>query len=407
MKRPIAISLSPNTEKDDVRLALKTILSPRKWFDDNEVEELELEFARYFGKKYKAIAVNSGRSAEFLILKCLGIGKGDEVAIQAFTCVAVPNSILWVGARPLYIDIDSSYNMDPRDLIKKINEKTKALIVQHTFGIPAEIDKIKKIAEKNNAFFIEDCSHALGASYQNKKLGTFGEISFFSFGRDKIVSSVFGGMILCSNKDLYEKVKGLRDKLDFPPTAWVLQQLLHPIAFSLILPVYNLGLGKLILALMQKANFLSKAVYSEEKICLKPKFFPAKMPGALAHLAKHQLAKLDKYNGHRLKITEYYFKALKKSEFILPSRQKGSIWLRFPIRHEKAKEIFAFAKAKSILLGDWYREAVTPVEKLSLVGYTMGNCPVAEDYCETIINLPTYPILTKSQAENVINLIKK
>src|SRR3989344_584795 len=148
MSRPIAISLSPNAERDDVFLSLKLLFSPIQWFNFRDTEKLETEFAKYFGKGYKALAVNSGRNALYLILKTLGIGFGDEVALQALTCVAVPNSILWLKGRPLYIDVDNSLNMDPKDLNEKISERTKAIIVQHTFGIPADMEKILKIAEK-------------------------------------------------------------------------------------------------------------------------------------------------------------------------------------------------------------------------------------------------------------------
>src|SRR4030066_591128 len=116
MGRPIAISLAPNMEKDDVWLALKMLFSPINWFNFRITEKLENKFAHYFGMEYKALAVNSGRSAEYLILKSLGIGKGNEVVIQAFTCVVVANPILWLGATPVYIDIDKTFNLDSKKL---------------------------------------------------------------------------------------------------------------------------------------------------------------------------------------------------------------------------------------------------------------------------------------------------
>jgi len=195
MKRPIAISLSPNTEKDDVILAIKLFFSPIRWFNFRETEKLEIEFAARFGNKYQALAVNSGRSALYLILSALGIKDFDEVAIQALTCVAVPNSVLWLKAKPLYIDVDDTFNLSPKDLSEKIGEKTKAIIVQHTFGVAAEMHSILKIARKRKIPIIEDCALALGGKYDNKLLGTLGDISFFSFGRDKVISSVFGGEI--------------------------------------------------------------------------------------------------------------------------------------------------------------------------------------------------------------------
>lgn len=407
MCRPIAISLSPNAERDDVLLALKTLFSPGKWLDQKEVGKFEKEFADKFGENYKAIAVNSGRSAEYLILEALGIKKGDEIAIQAFTCVAVSNSIVWLDAKPIYIDIDETYNMESEDLERKITSKTRAIIVQHTFGVPANLKKIKKIVQKKNLILIEDCSHSLGALYKSKEVGTLSNIAFFSFGRDKVLSSVFGGMILCSNEALYEKIKTLRDNLDYPSRGWVVQQLFHPIAFSFILPLYNLGIGKLFLLLLQKIRLLSKAVYKREKLTRQPNVFPSKMPGGLAKLARNQLKKLNKFNSHRREIADFYAASLKGLGLNMPTMLESSIWLRFPIRHKKAGKLYKFAKKQGILLGDWYKDIVMPVEDLSLVDYKKGSCPVAEEYARTVINLPTYPMMTRSQARKVIKIIKQ
>ena len=411
MTRPIAISLSPNTERDDVILAIKILFSPIRWFNFNETEKLENEFAKIFGKNYKAIAVNSGRSASYLILKTLGIKDYDEVALQSLTCVAVPNSILWLNGKPLYIDVDNSFNLDPKDLSEKISEKTKTIIVQHTFGIPADMEKILKVARKRKIPVIEDCALALGGKYNNKLLGTLGDISFFSFGRDKVISSVFGGMILCKDKKLYEKLLDARDKLDYPGPRWVMQQLLHPILFSIILPLYNFGLGKvtlgkIMLFLFLKLGVLSKPVYWQEELGQKPKVFPTKLPGALSVLALNQLHKLEKFNNHRKEIANIYFQKLKASNFNLPDKKQGSIWVRFPIISENSKKVFDCAKKKGVLLGDWYKDIVVPVKNLSVASYEKGSCPNAQALAGKIINLPTYPSLNEKAAKQVVQLIK-
>lgn len=407
MRRPIAISLSPNTEKDDIRLAWKLLFSPWRWRNSEYVKLFEKEFAAKFGARYRAIALNSGRSALYLILKALGVGKGDEVAIQAFTCVAVPNSVIWTGARPKYIDIDDSYNLDPRDLKRKLGRQTKAVIIQHTFGIAANVNAIKQIAKKSGLTLIEDCAHALGLSVNGWKAGTFGDISFFSFGRDKILSSIFGGVILCSNEVDYRRIKRIVAKIAEPSAFWIFQQLFHPVAMSLILPTYNLVLGKIFLYLLQRAGLLSKAVYKKEKIGQQPQFFPLKFPGGLALLALNQLKKLEKYNKHRQKIASLYLKELRNLDFVLPSEEPRSLWLRFPVRHPNSKEIFLYAKNEGILLGDWYKGIIPPCKNLKKVFYTKGSCPNAEEYSEMILNLPTYPALSEKEAQDVIFLLKE
>jgi len=411
MKRPIAISLSPNMEKDDVWLAVKMLFSPINWFNFRKTEKLEKEFAKRFGKNYKAVAMNSGRGALYLILKTLGIKRGDEVILQALTCVVVANSIRWAGARPVYVDVDRSYNLDPEKLSEKISERTKAIIVQHSFGTPANMKLIKKIARKHKITLIEDCAISLGAKYSGKQVGTIGDISFFSFGRDKVISSVFGGMILTKNVKLYEALKSGKDSLNYPSPFWVIQQLLHPILFFLILPLYNIGFGKLTIGKVllfgfQKLKTLSMPVCKDEKRGITLKAFPLKMPGALAVLALNQFKKLDEFNKHRKLIARKYFKMLSKTNFILPPKNKGSIWHRFPILHNNAKRIFNLAKKNKILLGDWYRKPVVPVGSIYSAGYEKGSCPKAEKYSRELINLPTYPTLNFEQAEEVVRVIK-
>src|SRR3990172_2511742 len=208
MRRSIAISLSPNCEKDDISLALKLLFSPFSWFDFRQTEGLENDFKKLFGSNYQFLAVDSGRSALYLILKALGISEGDEVLLQGFTCVAVPNSVIWPGAKPVYVDVDKNFNIDIGKIKEKITEKTKAIIVQHSFGIPVDIQKVRRVVRNKRIVIIEDCALSLGAENKGKKVGTLGDISFFSFGRDKVISSVFGGMILSKNKKISKENAG-------------------------------------------------------------------------------------------------------------------------------------------------------------------------------------------------------
>jgi len=157
---PIAIGLSPNTEKSDFRLALKVILLPFLWLDGNLIKQVEEWFKNKFDVNC-AKSYNSGRSAYYSLLKAFEIRDGDEVIIQPFTCVAVVDPILWVGAKPVYADIDERLNIDPFKIEKVISKRTRAIVVQHTFGIPASIDRIATICEKHGILLIEDCAHSL------------------------------------------------------------------------------------------------------------------------------------------------------------------------------------------------------------------------------------------------------
>lgn len=267
--KPISISLSPNTEKDDIRLAFKLLFQPWKWKarDKGQAasDELEEEFKKYLGLKH-AISFNSGRSALMAILGSLGLQKDEEVLLQAFTCNAVPNPVIWAGLKPVYVDInEQTFNIDAGDLKKKITSRSKAVIVQHAFGLPAEMDEILEICEENNLILIEDCAHSLGATYNGKIVGTFGKAAFFSFSRDKVISSVYGGMAVTNDDELAKQLREYQEKIGYPSYFWIKQQLLHPVLMNwLILPTYSI-FGKYLLILFQWLHILSKAVHWKEK----------------------------------------------------------------------------------------------------------------------------------------------
>jgi dTDP-4-amino-4,6-dideoxygalactose transaminase len=265
--KPISISLSPNVEKDDVKIALNLIIRPWLWRRGKAVKELEGEFKKYLGVKY-AVSFNSGRSSLYAILKTLELEKGSEVLLQAFTCNAVPNPILWAELEPIYADCNKNdFNIDIENLKTKITPQTKVLIVQHTFGMPINMDEINFIMRQNNLTLIEDCAHSLGAEFDNRKAGTFGKAGFFSFSRDKIISSVYGGMAVTNDDALGEKLEKLQKEFGQPSRFWIFQQIFHPIFLNyIILPIYNLlDLGKIFLVLSQWTHILSKAVSWKEK----------------------------------------------------------------------------------------------------------------------------------------------
>ena len=388
---PITCSLSPNTELNDVFVAFKTLCMPWKWIKGDDIDRVEAWFlARY--PSYMHRSTNSGRSALYLILQAFGIGKGDEVIVQSLTCVAVPNAVLLVGATPIYADIDTRYNIDPESIISHITKKTKAIIIQNSFGIPAQFEKIRRIAKEHKIFLIEDCAHSLGGKYDTgEMIGSVADASFFSFGRDKIVSSVFGGVgsINKKYKKAVEKFISIHDALEYPNAMWIAQQIFHPIAFSVILPFYGLGIGKLLLFLFQKFSFLSYPVYSEEKQGKRPADFPKKYPNALAKLLNLQLGKLERYNAQRVAASLYYRRLMGQS-FDLVENVQGSVYLRFPVLSEKRDEIISKAKSRGVLLGTWYSNILDPKgANFHDLQYEKGSCPKAEKIASSIFNLPT------------------
>ena len=414
MFRPISTSLSPNTEKDDVFLAFKLIFQPWRWFSGKDSQELEEEFRKYLGVG-QAISFNSGRSALMAILDALEIKKGDEVLLQAFTCNSAVNPILERGAKPVFVDIDDTLNLDPEDLKRKISYRARLVMVQHNFGWPAKIEKIMDIAKERNLYLVEDCAHALGARYRGKLCGTLGEVAFFSFGRDKVISSVFGGMAVTNNNKTGEKLKNFQSKLTFSPGSWIFQQLLHPVLMNWkIMPAYALHpfLGRMILGVSHKLSILSKAVYREEKKGKMSKRFPKLLPNAFSILALNQFKKLERFNRHRKEITEFYKENL--AGFRMPlaeSREEVEpIFMRYPILAEKeTDEILKKARERRIFLDDGWRKSpiVPPDTDINKMQYISGSCPRAEKVAKNILNLPTHINISKKEAQIIVDFLKK
>jgi len=413
--KPISISLSPNTEKDDVWLAFKLLFQPWNWKkaflkNGSPQFELEEEFKRYLRVKY-VISFNSGRSAFLAILDSLGLEKDDEVLLQAFTCNAAANPIIWAGLKPVYVDCDEkTFNIYIEDLKRKITQKSRVVIVQHTFGLPANMDEILKICRENNLILIEDCAHSLGGEYGGRKIGTSGKAAFFSFSRDKVISSVYGGMVVTDDEELAKKIRDFQEKIGYPSCCWIFQQLWHPVLMNwLILPTYRI-FGKYLLILFQRFHILSKAVHWKEKRGKKPGYFPKRLPNTLAILALNQFKKLDKFNNHRKEIARFYFENLRDTSFELPEipNNRDHIFLRFPIKYPKAHQIIKKAWRKNLLIGDWYTTPIAPHDtKLEKVQYKLGSCPKAEKLAEETLNLPTHINISKEEAKKIIDFLRK
>ncbi len=406
----IFTSLSPNTREDDLMLTLKTLLIPSCWQSGNAVAELEDAFRHYFTVK-SAFSFVSGRTALFAILKSLGIKEGDEILIQAYTCVAVAEPILWCQAKPIYVDCETDFNLSPEDLPKKITPHCKAIIVQHTFGQPAQLEKIISFAKEHNLWLIEDGAHSLGSIYQGQKIGTFGIASFWSFGRDKVISSTFGGMVTTDNAELAQKIHALKNSFLPPGKIWIGRQLLHPLVLWSAKKTYRfLALGKIILELAKRLKIISLAVEAPEKRGEAPTFAFYQMPNALAALALNQFKKLEFFNQHRKKIAAFYTQALRNNFcFIFPPTKENSesIHLRYTLLNPQAPQIIREALQNGIELGNWYNAPIAPKGvDYAKVYYTLGSCPQAEKLSKQSVNLPTHIQITEKDAQKIVDFIR-
>ncbi len=407
--KPIFTSLTPNAQASDVWFALAALTAPGSWIRGKSIAELENTLAKFLGLAH-VYTFDSGRTGLYAILKALNLQAGDEVLLQAYTCVAVPDPVLWAGAKPIYVDCEAeTLTMSAADLEKKITPKSKVLIIQHTFGFPADLEKLMKIAKEHKLFVIEDCAHALGATYQGKQVGTFGDASFFSFGRDKVISCTFGGAVATGNTEFATKLERFANSLPYPGVGWIARQLLHPAIIGLSKSLFNiLWLGKMLLYLSKVAGLTPLAVYAAEKKGGRPPFAFHRLANALASAAGRQLERLKKFNQHRVQIAQSYEVGLRKIPFGRQRALPGSapIYLRYTIRHPKAAEILATAKKKNIFLGDWYTTAVAPTGvSYQAIGYDPKTCPNAEGAAAQSLNLPTDIHITEKEVERIINFI--
>ena len=402
MIRPIHPGLSPNVERKDFTLALSRIVQMWTYNKGNETKKLE----NWFEKKYHcfAFAFSSGRGCLYAILMALDIQKGDEILVTGFTCVAVVDAILAIGARPIYVDITKKFTLDVGDLRKKITKKTRAMLIQHTFGLSSIAEEIEKFANFHSLHIIEDVAHGIGIRDNGVLLGTKGIAALFSFGRDKAFSCVSGGMVITKNLRIAEKLKLFQSNQKDSSTLWVFQNLFHIVSmYSLVLPLYDvLSLGKGVLILSQKIGLLAKPIDSQELLHFS--LYTQKLSPALAAIALSQLERLEKFNTKRKKNVLDYIASVKRyyPNMIVTNKPL----LRYPLLAENPNMLKQFARDKRVYLGDWYSNGIDPKgtnkEKLF---YTQGSCPQAEHIAKHIINLPTYPTLSTKDVQKVVTIL--
>ncbi len=336
------------------------------------------------------------------LLQAFGIGEGDEVIMQAFTCMVVTNAVRGAGASPVYGDIDLSYNLTVQSIKKVVTKRTKAIIVQHTFSIPADIVSIAEFAQKNGIILIEDLAHGFGAEVNTRPLGSFGDGAVFSFGRDKAVSSIWGGaaMILPTAK---KKMKIGLGTLQMEPVSgtWVKKQLLHPIIVTAAIHTYLLGIGKFLIEASKQMGILSKPVSKDEQegVQLPTQYFF--YPWQFAGLLDLQLERFHITLEHRQKIGAMYERAFgiyhSKGESLIP-------YLRFPVQVMKRDDVLRRAKLKGVLLGTWYSNIIDPKgSSLFMAQYRDGQCPTAEKLAESVCNLPTH--VGERDAQRIIDCV--
>lgn len=340
-----------------------------------------------------------GRDAIEYCLRCLNLKPNDEILIQAFTCYSIEEAIKRAELKPIYTDI-TNQNLNPNlETLEKAWIKAKnpkALLIQHTLGIPADIEKIKAWCKQKNLILIEDLAQAYGGkNINNKELGSFADIVILSFGRDKIIDAVTGGACIIRIK--YKPIC-ITDKIS---TLQIIKELLYPITTYLIRNTYSFFLGKIIHYLSVKTKIMTSPIQSLSKnINLFPKQFSS--------LVLIQLNNFDQNFKHRKSIFSFYQKNLPKNIQLKDKNLINGSCLRFPILINNIPKLNELLENQNnIHLSDrWYRKAVDCGNTKCQSNYIIGDCPNAENLAKTIYNLPTHQYIKIKDAKKIVHLIK-
>lgn len=210
---------APDVKEEDIK-AVSDVLRTSRLSLGPKLEEFEHAIAAYVGAS-DAVAVNSGTSALHLCLRALGVGEGDEVIIPSFAFIAVANAVRHERATPVFVDIESdTLNLDPSLIESAITPRTKAIIVVHTFGCPANVEAILEIAERHDLRVIEDACEAIGAEYSGRRVGTFGHAGIFSFYPNKQITTGEGGVVVTDNPEVSQFVRRVRNQGRSDPESW-------------------------------------------------------------------------------------------------------------------------------------------------------------------------------------------
>lgn len=359
------------------------------------VEQYQREFARYFGAD-RAFAFWKGRVGLYALLRALNVGDGDEVVLPGYTCVMNVNPVKYVGARPVYVDIEpETFNMNVDLLPDKITDKTRVIIAQHTYGYPCDMDAIMSIAGNRNIPVVEDCCLAFGSTYRGRLVGTIGLAGYFSSQWNKSYTTGLGGMVITSDAGLAGHIESLRaDEMCRPSAGKVLMLRAQLMAYRLFIYPRTTALAqRLFRYLTKKGAVVGSSSASEFEPVRADDFFKG-LSAAQARSGLRQLRKIDRNVAHRLSMAMRYDTLLQERNFKSRSYDGGvtrPVMVRYPVRVADKAGALEQAAAAGIELGSWFECPLHPVETpLASYDYQVGMCPEAEKAAREVVNLPLH-----------------
>jgi dTDP-4-amino-4,6-dideoxygalactose transaminase len=348
------------TLRSEVLSALEEICESASFAQGPATSKFDAEFAAYCGVDH-CVSLNSGTSALHLALRCLDVGPGDEVITVSMTFIATAWAISYVGATPVFIDIDPvRRTLDPDKLEAAITSRTKAIIPVHLYGMPAEMDRIMAIAERHGVPVIEDAAQAHGARYKGRRAGQFGQIACFSFYPTKNLGAYGeGGALITNDASIAHRARSLRDH-----------------------------------AQSQK--------YLHEEIG-----YNYRMDSFQAAVLSIKLNHLDQWNTARVDCARQYTELLKDSSYKLPAQMSDSecVWHCYVIETPERDRIRSGLQDVGIQSAVHYPVPVHLQKAYAHLDYRSGDLPITEALCEHCLALPIYPELSKEKLSRVASVL--
>lgn len=402
---PIHHTFAPLADARQRAFALGLLFQPWRWNGTADVALLRADLERMFGMPAALFA--TGREALCAYLQTV-LAPGDEVIVQGFTCIVVPNAVHAAGGTCVYADIDpATLGLDPDDVARRITPKTRAIIAQHTFGLPADTQRLRALCDAHKLLLIEDCAHVLPDAHGPHELLRHADAAMLSFGRDKAISGVTGGAMLVRDATVATVLRSREAAARPLPLLTVKRLLLYPLLYGAARPLYGLGIGKAMLAAARTLRLLVPIVTRQEKAGSMADG-QHRLPGACAALARAQLSRLQIINDHRRARTRHYLQACKNHDWKPLEGITPDLPLqKFPLFVRDSAKVRQLLKARTILLDDgWTGCVICPGDAdASAAGYAPGSDPQADACSVQILSLPTHPGTSASDADRLLRAL--
>ncbi|MCX5815383.1 MAG: aminotransferase class I/II-fold pyridoxal phosphate-dependent enzyme [Proteobacteria bacterium] len=353
-----------------------------------------------------------GRVALYAILRALGIKEGDEVILPALTCVVVPNAIMYIGAKPVYVDVDPrTYNMDPAKIEDKITKRTKVILAQNTFGLSSDLDEICGVARKHGLRVVEDCAHGFGGNYKGRPNGTIVDAAFFSTQWNKPFSTGIGGFAVTRNPELSLRLSELEKQAALPSFAETLMLKMQLIAKDYFLNQTTYWTAITTYRFLSRHNVVVGSSQGEElKSPRMPKGFLKGLSAIQAARGIKELKRFDSNLNHRKAIAQLYKNILGDLGIEVPFEPDYAehIFTKFPLLVKDREKFLADAGKSKIEIGDWFLSPIHPVtDDVHRWHYHYGENPIAEKLSAHLVNLHTHTKIDKYYVEKIESFLRR